>query len=60
MIPLASNAAYPFPEAEFGGKTFWVPPVRLTGFLHPAAVMSVGTIADECPRGNYAFSTLST
>jgi hypothetical protein len=54
MIPLASDPAYPFPEAEPGGKALWVPPVRQTGFLHPTAVISVGTITDECPRGNFA------
>jgi hypothetical protein len=50
MIPLASNSAYPFPEAGFRGKAFWVPPVRQTGFLHQAAVLSVGTITRGCPR----------
>ena len=60
MIPSASNSAYPFPEAELGGKVFWVPPVRQTGFFHPTAVASVGTITDECPCRNFALSTLST
>jgi hypothetical protein len=57
MIPLASNSAYPLPEAEFARKAFWVPPVRQTGFLHSAAVLNVGTITRErlvrnlrCPR----------
>jgi len=60
MIPLASNSAYPFPEAELGGKAFWVPPVRHTGFLHPAAVVSVGIITQGCPRVISALSTLFT
>jgi hypothetical protein len=60
MIPLASNSAYPFPEAELGGKVFWVPPVRQTGFLHQAAVARVGTFTQECPRVISALSTLST
>jgi hypothetical protein len=60
MIPLASSSAYPFPEAELGGKAFWVPPVRQTGFLHQAAAVSVGTITQGCPRVISALSTLST
>ena len=50
MIPLASNSAYPFPEAEFGRKAFWYPPVRQTGFLRPAALGIVDAILVECPR----------
>jgi hypothetical protein len=60
MIPLASNSAYPFPEAEFRREAFWFPPVRQTGFLQRAAVMSVGTITRGCPRVKFALSTLST
>ena len=48
--PLASNSAYLFPEAEFGRKAFWFPPVRQTGFLHPAALVKVDVILRGCPR----------
>jgi hypothetical protein len=60
MIPLASNSACPFPEAEFRGKAFWAPPVRQTGFLHPAAMVSLDTTSRGCPRAKFALSTLST
>jgi hypothetical protein len=60
MIPLALNSAYPFPEAELRGKAFWVPPVRQTGFLHQAAVLSVGAFTQKSPRVISALSTLST
>jgi hypothetical protein len=60
MIPSASRSAYPFPEAELGGKAFWVPPVRQTGFLHQAAILNVGTITRERPCAKLALSTLST
>jgi hypothetical protein len=56
MIPLAPNSAYPFPEAEFERKAFCFPPVRQTGFLHPAASATVSTVA----LGVHACSALYT
>ena len=60
MTPSASSSAYPFPDAELGGKAFWVPPVRQTGFLQSAAILNVGTSTHRCPCAISELSTLST
>jgi hypothetical protein len=60
MILLALNSAYLFPEAEFVGEAFWFPPVRQTGFLHPAALMNVDPIFPKCPRVMAVLSTQVT
>jgi hypothetical protein len=38
MIPLASDLLNRFRGSSCGGKAFWIPSVRQTSFLHPAAL----------------------
>jgi hypothetical protein len=58
--PLGVEFCLSVPEAELRGEAFLGPTSRQTGFLHQAAVVSLGTTTEGCPRVISGLSTLST
>jgi hypothetical protein len=55
--PLGVEICLSVSRGRIRKKAFWFPPVRQTGFLHPAAVVTVNAILRACPGVFAAFST---